>query len=84
MTIGEKIKYFRTRIGITQAKLAELSGIHPVSIRKYETNKMVPQAPQIDRIAETLGTHVFSSGITHVGGTKFQAKKKVSKRKRAA
>ena len=29
MTIGEKIKYFRTRIGITQAKLAELSGISP-------------------------------------------------------
>ena len=55
MTIGEKIKYFRTRIGITQAKLAELSGIHPVSIRKYETNKMVPQAPQIDRIAKALG-----------------------------
>lgn len=60
MTIGEKIKYFRTRIGITQAKLAEFSGIHPVSIRKYETNKMVPQAPQIDRIAEALGISSFA------------------------
>lgn len=60
MTIGEKIKYFRTHIGITQAKLAELSGIHPVSIRKYETNKMVPQAPQIDRIAEALGISSFA------------------------
>ena len=60
MTIGEKIKYFRTRIGITQAKLAELSGIHPVSIRKYETNKMVPQVPQIDRIAEALGISSFA------------------------
>ena len=60
MTIGEKIKYFRTRIGITQAKLAELSGIHPVSIRKYETNKMVPQSPQIDRIAEALGISSFA------------------------
>ena len=60
MTIGEKIKYFRTRIGITQAKLAELSGLHPVSIRKYETNKMVPQAPQIDRIAEALGISSFA------------------------
>ena len=39
MTIGEKIKYFRKRIGITQAKLAELSGIHPVSIRKYEIRR---------------------------------------------
>ena len=60
MTIGEKIKYFRTRIGITQAKLAEFSGIHPVSIRKYETNKMVPQAQQIDRIAEALGVSSFA------------------------
>ena len=60
MTIGEKKKYFRTRIGITQAKLAELSGIHPVSIRKYETNKMIPQAQQIDRIAEALGVSSFA------------------------
>ena len=60
MTIGEKIKYFRKRIGITQAKLAELSGIHPVSIRKYETNKMVPQAAQIDRLSEALGVSSFA------------------------
>ena len=60
MTIGDKIKYFRTRIGITQSKLAELSGIHPVSIRKYETNKMIPQAQQIDRIAEALGVSSFA------------------------
>lgn len=60
MTIGEKIKYFRTRIGITQATLAELSGIHPVSIRKYETNKMTPQAEQIDKISEALGVSSFA------------------------
>ena len=60
MNIGKKIKYFRSRIGITQAKLAELSGIHPVSIRKYETNKMIPQAAQIDRLAEALGVSSFA------------------------
>ncbi len=60
MTIGEKIRYFRTRIGITQAKLAELSGIHPVSIRKYETNKMIPQAQQIDKIADALCISSFA------------------------
>lgn len=60
MTIGEKIKYFRTRIGITQGKLAELSGIHPVSIRKYETNKMLPQSAQIDKIAASLGVSSFA------------------------
>ena len=51
MTIGEKIKYCRKQIGITQDKLAELTGIHPVSIRKYETNKMQPQPPQLEKIA---------------------------------
>ena len=54
MTIGEKIKYCRKQIGITQDKLAELTGIHPVSIRKYETNKMRPQPPQLEKIAAAL------------------------------
>lgn len=60
MTIGEKIKYLRKQLGITQGKLAEISGIHPVSIRKYETNKMIPQPPQIKKIAEALGVSIFA------------------------
>ena len=55
MTVGEKIKYCRKQIGITQDKLAELTGIHPVSIRKYETNTMQPQPPQLEKIAAALG-----------------------------
>ena len=35
--------------------MAELTGIHPVSIRKYETNKMQPQPPQLEKIAAALG-----------------------------
>lgn len=54
MTLGEKIKYFRKKKSITQAKLAELSEIHPVSIRKYETNKMQPQPSQLEKIAVAL------------------------------
>ena len=57
MTIGEKIKYFRRQRGITQDKLAELTGIHPVSIRKYETNKMQPLSPQIEKIAAALNVN---------------------------
>lgn len=59
MTIGEKIRYFRTRIDITQGKLAELSSIHPVSIHKYETNKMT-LPPQIEKIAEALEISPFA------------------------
>lgn len=35
--------------------MAELTGIHPVSIRKYETNKMQTQPPQLEKIAAALG-----------------------------
>lgn len=57
-TIGERIRYFRKNQRITQDKLAELTGIHPVSIRKYETNKMQPQLEQIERIASVLDVNV--------------------------
>lgn len=68
MTVGEKIKYYRTQLGITQGKLAELSGIHPVSIRKYETNKMQPLPPQIEKIADALGVSYNAlSGLEHAG-----------------
>lgn len=71
LTVGDKIKYFRKQRGMTQAQLAELTGIHPVSIRKYETNKMQPQSQQIERIAEALRVNssalsTSSSDIIHM------------------
>lgn len=47
MAAGEKIKRYRKSLGITRNELAERSGIHPVTIRKYETNKLVPKIEQI-------------------------------------
>lgn len=70
MTIGEKIKYFREKQGMTQAKLAELTGIHPVSIRKYEIDKMEPKEPQIERIAEALKINTFA--LTGIGAPKMK------------
>ena len=55
MTIGEKIKHYRKLSGMTQSELAERSGIHPVTIRKYETNKLIPKTEQIIKIANALG-----------------------------
>ena len=54
MTIGEKIKYVRKIYHMSSSDLAKATGIHPVSIRKYESNKMTPQAEQVSRIAEAL------------------------------
>ena len=65
MTIGEKIKYVRKLYHMSSAELAERTGIHPVSIRKYESNKMVPQSAQIERLAAAfyLSPAIFN-GLT--------------------
>lgn len=60
MTIGEKIKYLRNRLNITQSSLANKANIHPVSIRKYETNKMIPQPTQIEKLAKALNASSFA------------------------
>lgn len=70
MTIGEKIKLFRKSQNITQAKLASLTGIHFVSIAKYETNKMVPQPVQIEKIADALGINTYA--LTGIKPLKFE------------
>lgn len=72
MTIGEKIKYCRKQIGITQDKLAEPTGIHPVSIRKYETNKMQPQPPQLEKIAAALGVSYNALNGSDTAGLRLE------------
>lgn len=54
MTIGEKIKYLRKQKSVTQTELAQLTGIHQVSIAKYEKDKMIPQPEQLEKIVEAL------------------------------
>ncbi len=54
MTIGEKIKYLRKQKRVTQTELAQLTGIHQVSIAKYEKDKMIPQRDQLQKIVEAL------------------------------
>ena len=54
MTIGEKIKYLRKQKGVTQTELSNLTGIHQVSIAKYEKDKMIPQPEQLEKIVEAL------------------------------
>ena len=57
--VGDRIKEYRMKLGITQAKLAEQSGIHPVSIRKYEAGMMEPRLQQLQRIADSLEINAF-------------------------
>ena len=55
ITLGEKIKFHRTMKGLTQKQLGDMTGIHEVSIRKYELNKTTPKKEQLLKIANCLG-----------------------------
>lgn len=54
MDIGKKIKEFRKKRGITQKKLSELSDVHEVQIRRYESNATMPSIETMIKIAEAL------------------------------
>lgn len=54
MTIGKKIKYYRNKSGMTQNELAAKANIHPVTIRKYETDRYLPSYNHIKKISKAL------------------------------
>ncbi len=59
MTVGEKIKTYRTMRGISQKMLGELAGgINEVTIRKYEAGDRNPKPDQLLKIANALGISI--------------------------
>ena len=58
MTTGERIKAARKRAGVTQAQLAEQSGVAAISIHQYEAGKRNPQLEPVLHIANALGVPV--------------------------
>lgn len=58
MNIGESIKYWRTRKGLTQKQLAEAADISEISIRKYEAGERIPKITSQVKIAAALGIPV--------------------------
>lgn len=59
MTVGEKIRTYRTMRGISQKMLGELAGgINEVTIRKYEAGDRNPKPDQLLKIANALGISI--------------------------
>lgn len=54
MSIGENIKKYRIRKGLTQSELAARCGISKNSIGNYETNKRDTTTPMLEKIASAL------------------------------
>ena len=55
LPIGENVKYYRKKLGLTQAALAERLGVSPVNISQIETGQRRPNMDTVQSIALALG-----------------------------
>ena len=53
--VGDNIARIRVQQGLSQDELAELAGIHRVTLARYESGRVDPGAQHLGRIAEALG-----------------------------
>lgn len=54
MAIGEKIKEYRVKKGLTQQELADELGYERSTIAKWESGALIPLATSVGAIAKTL------------------------------
>jgi len=55
MTIAERIRLYRQQKNLSQAELAEISGINNKSLSRYELDTSIPPADALKAIADALG-----------------------------
>lgn len=65
MTIGESIRYHRTKLQLTQAELAQRLGVTAQAVSKWESNTGMPDITMIEPLARALGT--TTDEILHFG-----------------
>ena len=58
MTVGEKIKYFRTMHGFTQEQLVQATGLGISTLQKYESDERKPKPEQLLKISQALGVSI--------------------------
>ena len=59
-TLGERIRFFRTRKKMTQKQLAGLCGVSEPAIRNYELGNRVPDYGTMNRIAAALDISYYA------------------------
>jgi SOS-response transcriptional repressor LexA len=57
-TIGEKLRFYRKKLGWTLQELEEKSGIANPSISRYETNKVIPRREALEKLAQALNVPI--------------------------
>ena len=61
--LGNSIREYRTKAGVSQEALAEKAGLHPVYIGKVERGEQWISLHALLRVAKALNTHV--SDLVH-------------------
>ena len=59
MNLGEKIKKYRIKKGLTQQQLAEAIGVQRAAISKYEKDSVDISVERIESIAKALDTPIY-------------------------
>ena len=60
MTVGEKIRKYRTQKGLSQKELAIASKMSEPAIRNYELGNRNPSKKHLEAISAALGVSVFA------------------------
>lgn len=67
MLTGSKLRAIRALAGMTQAQLAEKSGVSPTAIAEYERDKRDLRADTLRKLCEALGVSVtYRVGDTEI------------------
>ena len=66
-SVGERIRYYRKRAGMTQKQLAEACCITEPAIRNYELDNRIPSFETLDAIADALHVNYFTLADPDLG-----------------
>lgn len=66
--VGQRIRSYRLQLGLSQEKLAELSGCHPTYIGQLERGEKNATLESIEKIAFSLGIPL-SRLFVNIGGS---------------
>lgn len=72
-TVGQRIRNYRTQLGYSQEKLAELSGCHPTYIGQLERGEKNATLESVEKISNALGV-TLSKLFEMIGDTDSDAK----------
>jgi transcriptional regulator with XRE-family HTH domain len=72
---GNNLKEARTKKGISQSQLAELMGIHPAHISRYERNQTLPSIDVVKKFADLLEV---TTDMLVYGGEDEKAKDRIT------